>query len=287
MTAHFRSNFHLIPLTSQATTPLLQAFRLHDLQQPLSTPSAIDPRLGCSTMSSEATFLADIVGTCRNRARSGDFSASDEGSFDDDDADNFSTATIDSAEDQSQSDHSSTRPTDDRTSVTAPALPALALPTEIVTENDTATTANVESVPHGNIPPADPGDDPPPIPRGKSLAHHYINVNRVVYCSFDLEHGGEYCGIIQISAQLFRKKIADSTVQHFIRDNQTFNRYVRPPDGAIWNEVACRATHKLHANSPEILAANPFDFVWHEFCEFISEYVSPSETPSPKLDKTT
>ena len=38
---------------------------------------------------------------------------------------------------------------------------------------------------------------------GKSIAHKYL-VNGGILCSFDLEHGGEHCGILQISAQIIR-----------------------------------------------------------------------------------
>ena len=41
-----------------------------------------------------------------------------------------------------------------------------------------------------------------PIPRGKSIAHHYVH-RKLVYVSLDLEQGGEYCGIVQLQCQLF------------------------------------------------------------------------------------
>jgi hypothetical protein len=129
-----------------------------------------------------------------------------------------------------------------------------------------------------NVAPTATGDKSLPIPCGKSLAHHYIRAHKVVYCSFDLEHGGEYCGVIQISAQLFRHNIVDCTGRDFIHVAKTFNLYIQQPEDAIWNEVACQATHKLHANSPQIWAANPFDFVWHKFCAYIADNVSPSKT---------
>jgi len=34
------------------------------------------------------------------------------------------------------------------------------------------------------------------IPKGKSTAHHLMPT-KIVYVSFDVETGGEYCGIIQ------------------------------------------------------------------------------------------
>jgi hypothetical protein len=68
-------------------------------------------------MSGEAPFLADILQGHGNCDGKDDFSASDAGSFDDNDAEQFSTATIQSAEDESHSDHSSTQPTDVHVSV--------------------------------------------------------------------------------------------------------------------------------------------------------------------------
>ena len=41
----------------------------------------------------------------------------------------------------------------------------------------------------------------PPIPPGKSIAHHYIKAHSVVYWSLDIETGGEHCGIVQLSAK--------------------------------------------------------------------------------------
>ena len=61
-------------------------------------------------MSSEAKFLSSILGGRGNRDGDDDFSASDAGSFDDDDAEQFSTVSIKSPEDESHSDHSSDPP---------------------------------------------------------------------------------------------------------------------------------------------------------------------------------
>ena len=46
-------------------------------------------------------------------------------------------------------------------------------------------------------------DDDLAIPKGKSIAHHYMP-SKIVYVSFDMETGGEYFGIIQMSANIFR-----------------------------------------------------------------------------------
>ena len=51
-------------------------------------------------MSGEAMFLADIVGGRGNRDGEDDFSVSDNGSFDDDDADAFSTTSLPKVDDE-------------------------------------------------------------------------------------------------------------------------------------------------------------------------------------------
>ena len=57
-------------------------------------------------------FLAYILEGHGNRDDEDNFSASDAGSFDGNDAEQFSTVLIKSAEDESHSDHSSAGPTD-------------------------------------------------------------------------------------------------------------------------------------------------------------------------------
>jgi hypothetical protein len=134
-----------------------------------------------------------------------------------------------------------------------------------------------ENITRPNTTVADDGDNEPPIPPGKSIAHHYIKAHQVVYCSLDIETGGEYCGIIQLSAELFRHNTADPTGSDFIPVPETFNQYIQPPETAIWNEQACRNSHGLTANSEVIKSARPFAFVWGKFSDFISRDVNTSE----------
>jgi hypothetical protein len=122
-----------------------------------------------------------------------------------------------------------------------------------------------------------PEEETLPIPRNKSIAHHDLKDNNIVWCSLDLETGGEYCGIIQLSAELFRLNPADVTRSDYIREPETFNHYVRPPDGTYWNEEACRRSHGLTAESPQIQSASPFVTVWGYFCNWISEHVGANE----------
>ena len=88
------------------------------------------------------------------------------------------------------------------------------------------------------------------------------------------ETGGEYCGIVQLSGQLFRPNSSISSFEIIVK---TFSKYVRPPDGVFWNEEACRASHGLTATSPQILSESPFVSVWEEFTTWIGQQVRPDE----------
>ena len=88
--------------------------------------------------------------------------------------------------------------------------------------------------------------------------------------SLDVETGGEYCGIIQLSDELFRKNNAGST---YNRAAEAFNQYVRPLDGTIWNEEACHASHGLTAESRQIQDGRPFVTVWVQFCDWVSRHI--------------
>ena len=108
-----------------------------------------------------------------------------------------------------------------------------------------------------------------PIPKSKSIAHHYMTKNRLVFVSFDIETGGELCGIIQISAEIFRfEKDGTPSIE-----KETFDEYVKPPSDAYWNETACRQTHGLHADHPNIKEASSLSDVWKQFELYIDRHV--------------
>jgi len=86
--------------------------------------------------------------------------------------------------------------------------------------------------------------------------------------------GGEYCGIIQPSAELFHKNTASLT---YNRVSEAFNQYVRPPDGTIRNEEACHASHSLTAESRQIKDGSPFVTVCVQFCDWVSRRVGQDE----------
>jgi len=41
-------------------------------------------------------------------------------------------------------------------------------------------------------------------PKGRSIAHHNIHSNKLAYISSGIETGGEYCGILQLPAEIVR-----------------------------------------------------------------------------------
>jgi hypothetical protein len=108
-----------------------------------------------------------------------------------------------------------------------------------------------------------------PIPKSKSIAHHYMTKNRLVFISFDIETSGEQCGIIQISAEIFRLE-KDGTPSI---ERETFDEYVKPPPDAFWNEIACNSTHGLHADHEHIKNASSLSDVWQRFESFIERHV--------------
>ena len=70
-------------------------------------------------------------------------------------------------------------------------------------------------------------DDDVAIRKGKLIAQHYMP-SKLVYVSFGVENGGEYCGIVQMSANIFR---INNNVGEI--ESKSFDSYVKPGDGAI------------------------------------------------------
>ena len=126
-------------------------------------------------------------------------------------------------------------------------------------------------------------------PKNTSIAHHILEKNKNVFVSFDIETGGEYCGIIQISAQIMRMTCKDmsdgsdgdwlykqyKTKKWETTGGPTFNKYVYPGVKAIWNESLTTSVHGLHAEHEEIkrakLNGQDIGFVWNEFCKWVED----------------
>jgi hypothetical protein len=119
-------------------------------------------------------------------------------------------------------------------------------------------------------------DNQRPIPRNKSIAHWPISENRAVIMSLDIKGGGSYCGIVQISAEIFvilydeHDPTSEPTICH---NNETFNEYINPGENALW-DPQCTSVHGLHTQSPEIINTDSIFPVWRRFTEFIDRHFS-------------
>eukprot|EP00956_Cyclotella_meneghiniana_P016026 scaffold25077_cov48-Cyclotella_meneghiniana.AAC.2 len=204
-------------------------------------------------------YLHDVAeGANSCSANAGNAPSDDEGVLDED-CWEFGSAASSELEDEGHRETSSPRPHNEASSPVELAPPAFGLPSVV----DPADSSEIEPITTA------PADEERKPPSGKSIAHFDLQDGNIVFLSLDLETGGEYwyCGIIQLSGQLFRQNMADTHHKTYITVEETFNQYVRPPEGAFWNEEACRLSHGLTPQSPQIQNGLPFITVWTNFCE--------------------
>jgi hypothetical protein len=77
-------------------------------------------------------------------------------------------------------------------------------------------------------------------PKGGSIAHNILTDGSAVFLLLDIEIGGEYAGIVQLSAEIVRMKlvagrgVAQDQVEDVVRV-ATFDRYVKP-ECDIWDQ---------------------------------------------------
>jgi len=119
-------------------------------------------------------------------------------------------------------------------------------------------------------------------PKGRSIAHHFISSGKAVYISLDMETGGEYCGIIQLSAEMARMEIregrgvgndkADATT----RIPTKFNEYINPGECAIWDDNVTKI-HGLCKTHEKIVLASSISIVWQQFRSWIFRNMSVDE----------
>ncbi len=116
-------------------------------------------------------------------------------------------------------------------------------------------------------------------PQGKSIAHKHLEAGEVAFLSFDVETGGELCGIVQISCQIFCFALpasSTSSSQTITTNEDLFNKYVRPQEGAIWSQYAINV-HGITPSDPRIQGADTIEDVWRYFCEFVDQRVRDNE----------
>ena len=112
----------------------------------------------------------------------------------------------------------------------------------------------------------EPEDASRDVLRGKSIRHSLYTKNKLVFISSDLETGGERCGIIQISAQIFRIQNNEAEIEVQVN---VFNEYFNPGWEAVWNDQVCTASHGLSSGHENIVNADTIDLVWKSFEKFL------------------
>ncbi len=123
--------------------------------------------------------------------------------------------------------------------------------------------------------------DHPKPPKGRSIAHNVLTDGSAVFLSFGIEIGGEYAGIIKLSAELVRMKlvagrgVAQDRLEEVARV-ETFDSYAKP-DCDIWDQ-RCIDIHQIHPNDECIVSANNIDHVWGQFKTRLNCHVGISET---------
>ena len=117
-----------------------------------------------------------------------------------------------------------------------------------------------------------------PAPRtGRSIADHLMNNKEVCLLSFDLEHCGEYGGIIQLSAEMTRIELTQmgssstkDTLADWATHSEPFNSYVNPGDNALWDDAAT-AVHGIRRSDPRIVNAPSINAVWADFVSWFND----------------
>ena len=95
----------------------------------------------------------------------------------------------------------------------------------------------------------------------RSIIQTQIEQKKVIWISFDIETGGPYCGIIQLSATFY-----DADHQEL---EPSFNSFCRPPPSARFLHEAC--VHGITSRDHEKLRNAPkVEQVWRDFCATVN-----------------
>ena len=118
--------------------------------------------------------------------------------------------------------------------------PAIEHEEENVTENDVEDNIDGRS------------ETPTEKRKKYSIVHEYIVNRKAVFVSLDLETGGDSCGVIQLSAEIFQ---VSEDLSGYTRQNEIFDKYVKPSECAVWSQSAINI-HGLHAGHKNIVSAD-------------------------------
>ena len=96
-----------------------------------------------------------------------------------------------------------------------------------------------------------------PSLKGTSILSYYIGNHRVVFCLFDIETAGGYCGLVQLSAQVFRFSNFVKSIHDFIPTFDVQDQWLKY---TLWGDNITYV-HGLHANSDAIKAVKEINHV--------------------------
>eukprot|EP01047_Picozoa_sp_COSAG01_P046100 COSAG01_NODE_4299_length_5163_cov_8.009479_5_plen_241_part_00 len=121
----------------------------------------------------------------------------------------------------------------------------------------------------------DDAPPPPPSPwavnphravrKNKSPADPDLMEGKVIFFDVDIEQGGPECSIIQLSCV--------ASDQDGVKLGE-FDDYVKPSDGAVWNEAPEAMCHGLSPYDPRIVGADPITLVWPQFVLWVEGFLN-------------
>ncbi len=129
-------------------------------------------------------------------------------------------------------------------------------------------------------------DDVDPVdqqksPKRRSIAHNILTDGSAVFLSLDIEIGGEYAGMFQLSAEIVWMKlfagrvVVQDQVEEVVR-MASFDSYVKP-ESEVWDQ-RCINIHQIHPEDKHIVSANNIAHIWLQFKTWLNHHVGVSET---------
>ncbi len=132
-------------------------------------------------------------------------------------------------------------------------------------------------------PTVDEGEVDKSIPGGRSISHHTLNNHLCQFLSIDIETGGEFAGIIQLSAEIVHmkllltgKKLASDKAED-CRRGCTFNRHVQPGCAPEYWDQRSIDVHGILPTDPRITGADEMRIVGPQFLLWLAEHSSAAQ----------
>ena len=114
---------------------------------------------------------------------------------------------------------------------------------------------------------------------GKSIARKNFSAGEAVFLSFDVETGGDHCGIVQLLCQIFRIIPGTSSSDPpkiVTTKDDIYNKYVKPPEGAMWSKHAINI-HGITPSDNRVQLAETIETLWTDFCTFVDSCIGLNE----------